>query len=76
MPLFRAAKGCDGLRLQRGVERSSRYRLVVRWETLENHTIDFRASAAFARWREPAGPHFAATPEVRHVRTVLAVDWR
>jgi len=73
---FRAAKGCCGLQLQRGIERPSRYNLVVRWETLEDHTVNFRGSAAFARWRELVGPHFAGTPQVRHVQTVLASDWR
>jgi heme-degrading monooxygenase HmoA len=73
-PLFRAAKGCHGLQLQRGIERSAHYYLVVRWETLENHTVDFRGSAAFARWRELAGPHFAATPAVEHVEIVPGAD--
>ncbi len=74
--LFRDAKGCCGLQLQRGVEHPGRYYLVVRWETLEDHTVGFRGSVAFGKWRELAGPHFAAAPQVQHVRTVLATDWR
>ena len=74
--LFRAAKGCRGLRLQRGIERPGCYQLVVHWETLEDHTVGFRSSAAFGKWRELAGPHFASAPQVQHVQTVLDNDWR
>ncbi|MFJ4706048.1 antibiotic biosynthesis monooxygenase family protein [Streptomyces anulatus] len=72
VPLFLAADGCDGLDLHRSVEHPSRYRLTVRWETVEHHTVTFRASEGFARWRALAGPHFAATPQVEHVYSVLA----
>jgi heme-degrading monooxygenase HmoA len=41
--VFRRAKGCKGLELQRGIEQPSRYRLLVKWETVENHTMDSAA---------------------------------
>src|SRR5689334_9227093 len=44
VPLFQRAKGCNGMELQRSHKKQSRYRLFVRWETLENHTVDFRES--------------------------------
>lgn len=72
LPFFLAADGCDGVDLQRSVEHPSRYRLMVRWETLEHHTVTFRASDGFAHWRAIAGPHFAAPPQVEHVYSVLA----
>ncbi|NSL42786.1 antibiotic biosynthesis monooxygenase family protein [Streptomyces sp. 8P21H-1] len=72
LPLFLAADGCDGVDLQRSVEHPSRYRLMVRWETVKHHTVTFRASDAFTRWRALAGPHFAAPPKVEHVYPVLA----
>ena len=71
-PLFLAAKGCHGLELQRGIEHASRYLLVVKWETVEDHMVTFRESPAFARWRELAGGHFAGPADVRHVETVVA----
>ena len=71
-PLFRAAQGCHGLELHRGVEAPNTYTLMVRWATLEDHTVGFRGSPAFARWRELAGPHFAAPPAVDHTRVVFA----
>ena len=69
-PLFRRAKGCTGLSLQRSVEKPSRYRLFVHWQTVENHTIDFRGSADFQEWRKLVGHCFASPPEVEHVRDV------
>ena len=70
-PLFRRAKGCRGMELQRSHEKPGRYRLFVKWETLENHTVDFRGSADFQAWRKLVGACFAAPPEVEH--TTVAV---
>src|SRR6478736_1131025 len=44
-PIFKRAKGCKFMTLQRSHETPQRYRLFVQWETLENHTKDFRESA-------------------------------
>jgi heme-degrading monooxygenase HmoA len=73
-PLFKRAKGCRGMNLQRSIEKPGRYRLIVKWETLENHTVDFRGSEDFAAWRALVGPYFAAPPEVEHTVTVLTSE--
>ena len=70
-PLFKRAKGCQGLTLQRSVEKPGRYRLFVQWDTVENHTVDFRGSADFQEWRKLVGHCFASPPEVEHVRETL-----
>jgi heme-degrading monooxygenase HmoA len=70
-PLFQRAKGCKGLELQRSIERPSRYRLLVRWETLENHTIDFRGSADFQEWRKLVGHCFTQPPAVEHTQQAV-----
>jgi heme-degrading monooxygenase HmoA len=67
-PLFKRAKGCRSLSLQRSVEKPGRYRLFVGWDTVENHTVDFRGSADFQEWRKLVGHCFASPPEVEHVR--------
>jgi len=69
-PLFKRAKGCSGMSLQRSHEKPQRYRLFVQWGTLENHTVDFRGSADFQEWRKLVGHCFAAPPDVEHVREV------
>lgn len=60
------AKGFCGYRIQRGIETPERYVLSIYWNTLENHTVDFRQSPAFQEWRAIVGPFFAAAPTVEH----------
>ncbi len=70
-PIFKRAKGCKFMALQRSHENPSRYRLFVQWETLENHTKDFRESADFQEWRKLVGHCFASPPQVEHVSEVM-----
>ena len=62
------AKGFQGYKVNKGIESPERYVLQIFWETLENHTIDFRQSAAFADWRAIVGPFFAGPPTVEHFK--------
>ena len=68
---FMRAKGCLGVELQRSVEFPGRYRLLVQWKTLEDHTITFRNSADFATWRSHVQDYFAAPPTVEHHEAVV-----
>src|SRR5947207_15975421 len=68
---FGRSKGFHGFELHRSIEKPQRYRLMVKWETLENHTVDFRASENFAEWRGLVGKYFAAPPVVEHTNTVV-----
>src|SRR6202162_5878101 len=65
------ARGCHGVKLQRSIEKPSRYRLFVKWATVENHTVDFRGSAGLPEWRRHVAHCFASPPEVEHVSEVL-----
>ncbi|KIF80177.1 antibiotic biosynthesis monooxygenase family protein [Noviherbaspirillum autotrophicum] len=60
------AKGFRGYKINKGIESPERYVLMIFWETLENHTVDFRQSAAFQEWRAIVGPYFAVPPTVEH----------
>jgi heme-degrading monooxygenase HmoA len=60
------AKGFSGFKVNKGIESPERYVLMIFWETLENHTVDFRESPAFLQWRAIVGPFFAAPPVVEH----------
>lgn len=71
MPYFKSARGCRSFALDRSIEQPSNYRLVVGWESVDDHMIHFRSSDAFQQWRNLAGPHFAAPPTVHHVRRVI-----
>ncbi len=48
------------------VERPNVYLFTIDWETLEDHTIGFRESDLFLRWREIIGVHFDGAPTVEH----------
>ena len=65
------ATGFVGHQVQRGIESPERYLLLVRWRSLENHTVDFRQSADFSEWRKLVGDCFAEPPYVEHVAEVV-----
>ncbi|HBB77021.1 antibiotic biosynthesis monooxygenase [Stutzerimonas xanthomarina] len=60
------AKGFVGYRVFKGIESPTRYLLQIEWQTLENHTVDFRQSDAFGVWRGIVGDFFARPPIVEH----------
>lgn len=60
------AKGFQGYKVNKSIESPERYVLMIFWETLENHTVDFRESPAFLEWRGIVGPYFAVPPAVEH----------
>lgn len=64
------ARGFRGYKVNRGVESPERYLLTIYWDTLENHTVDFRQSPAFAEWRAIVAPFFAVPPVVEHFELV------
>jgi heme-degrading monooxygenase HmoA len=70
-PIFKRAKGCQGMELQRSHEKPGRYRLFVKWDTLENHTVDFRSSPDFQEWRKLVGHCFAVPPQVEHTKQAV-----
>jgi quercetin dioxygenase-like cupin family protein/heme-degrading monooxygenase HmoA len=70
-PLFRRARGARTMVLERAEENPLEYRLVVGWESVEDHMTGFRGSADFARWRELISAAVAGPAEVVHFRAVL-----
>ena len=60
------AKGFEGFKVNRCIENPNRYVLQIFWTTLEDHTVGFRDSPAFAQWRAIVGPFFANPPVVQH----------
>lgn len=71
VPVFQSATGFRSLTLRRCIERPSVFRLMIEWDRIEDHTIGFRQSDGFLRWRELVGAHFAEAPIVDHSHTVL-----
>jgi heme-degrading monooxygenase HmoA len=60
------AKGYIGHQFQQCIEKKNRYVLLIRWNTLEDHTIGFRESDLFKEWRALIGPYFESPPVVQH----------
>jgi quinol monooxygenase YgiN len=65
-PLFKAAQGCHGMALERGVEDPSQYRLLVQWESIDHHMVIFRNSDAFQQWRALVGHYFVGPVGMSH----------
>lgn len=72
-PIIMAAPGCRAVRLLRCVERPGSYLLLVEWETIEDHTEGFRASAAYQEWRRLLHRYYDPFPVVEHFAPVVVV---
>ncbi|KKB61861.1 antibiotic biosynthesis monooxygenase [Robbsia andropogonis] len=58
--------GYLGHELHRCIEDPCEYRLLVHWNTVQDHIKGFRESARFAEWRALLQPFFAAPPSAAH----------
>lgn len=58
--------------LQKCVEYSNRYILLVNWETLEDHTIGFRGSKEYQEWRALLHHYYDPFPIVEHYQSVYS----
>jgi len=65
-----AAQGYQSHQLKRCIEDNNQYALFIHWNTLEDHTVAFRESAAFKAWRELIQPYLAGPPVVEHYEDV------
>lgn len=54
------------------LEKSGRYLLLARWETLEAHTVGFRQSPAYQEWKAALHHHYDPFPTVEHYALVLS----
>ena len=65
-PLIAATPGFVDIDVQRCLERPSNYLLLVRWETLEDHTVGFRESERYQEWRKALHHFYDPFPVVEH----------
>jgi len=65
-PAVTGSPGFRSLRLHRGIENPDSYLLLITWDRLEDHTVGFRGSDAFVRWRAEIGPYLDGEPDVEH----------
>jgi len=62
--------GFGSLSLSRSIETPNTYLLLVAWETLEDHTVGFRGSAAYQQWRSLLHRFYEPFPVVEHFNLV------
>ena len=68
--IIAASPGYISHELQRCLEVADKYLLLVRWETLEDHTVGFRGSAAYGEWRQLLHHFYEPFPTVEHFTAV------
>jgi heme-degrading monooxygenase HmoA len=59
-------KGYIAHQLQACIENQQRFLLLVWWQTLEDHTVGFRGSAEYQRWRALLHHFYDPFPTVDH----------
>ena len=65
-PIIASMPGYLSHELKRCIEDDHRYLLLVQWQTLEDHTVGFRGSAAYQEWRTLLHPFYDPFPAVEH----------
>jgi heme-degrading monooxygenase HmoA len=56
--------------LQKCMEVSGKYLLLVRWQTLEDHTVGFRQSEPYQEWKRLLHHYYEPFPIVEHFTAV------
>ena len=69
-PIVSSMNGFHSLELLRCVENGSRYLLLVRWRTLEDHTVGFRQSSGYSHWKALLHHFYDPFPTVEHYEDV------
>lgn len=64
--IISASPGFVGLELQHCLEVPNQYALLVRWRTLEDHTVGFRQSQPYQRWKALLHGFYDPMPTVAH----------
>ena len=68
--IIAAADGYLSHEVQRCLEVQGKYLLLVRWASLEDHTIGFRGSADYQEWRKLLHHFYDPFPTVEHFEQV------
>ncbi len=72
--LISASPGFLGLELLRSLETPSRYLLLVRWVSVEAHTVGFRQGPSYERWSELLHKFYSPFPTVEHYESALSTS--
>ncbi|MFM2055622.1 MAG: hypothetical protein RLY71_7 [Pseudomonadota bacterium] len=67
------SSGFRGYQVRHSIESPERYLLLLEWDTLEDHTVGFRGSAAYTEWRNIVAGFFTQPPVVEHFSATTAM---
>lgn len=67
-PLLSRAKGYRGHMLARGIEQPAQFTLIVRWQTLEDHSPRFESSDDHQLFMAGLQDYLAGEPTVQHIQ--------
>jgi heme-degrading monooxygenase HmoA len=56
--------------LQKCIEQKNKYVLLVEWQTLENHTVNFRQSREYLEWKKLLHHYYDPFPAVEHFEKI------
>jgi heme-degrading monooxygenase HmoA len=68
--IIASMKGYLSHDLQKCLENDHHYMLLVRWETLADHTVGFRQSAPYQEWKQLLHHFYDPFPTVLHYSAV------
>jgi heme-degrading monooxygenase HmoA len=70
--IIAAMPGYVSHQLQRCLESSDKYLLLVQWQSLEDHTIGFRQSPQYQDWKRLLHRFYEPFPTVEHYELLFA----
>jgi heme-degrading monooxygenase HmoA len=69
-PIIASMPGYQGHELQKCLEVTAKYLLLVRWDTLDDHTVGFRTSPEYQEWKRLLHHFYDPFPTVEHFEQV------
>lgn len=69
--ILESTKGYIQHELQQCIEEKDKYLLVVRLNTLEDHTVGFRQSNAYQEWKKLLHHFYTPFPVVEHYKRII-----
>ena len=69
--IISSMKGYVSHDLQKCIEKTNQYILLVNWETLEDHEIGFRQSKEYQEWKKLLHDFYDPFPKVQHYQSIL-----
>jgi heme-degrading monooxygenase HmoA len=70
-PLIASIPGYISHSLKKCIETPSQYILLVHWNQLEDHTVGFRNSSAYQKWKSLLHHFYDPHPTVEHYEEIL-----